>query len=642
MISDPPSQPIIIEGRPFLKRGPKSRNPNRTNAERVRQYRTRKGEDRKAHIAILDMETDPFDGASEILPFCAELYSDQFGAIVIWEENHELFILKLLAAIEALPGRYTIYAHNGGKFDFCYFIHKLRGVVKFKGRAIMSATIGEHELRDSFHILPEKLAAWKKDNFDYSKLKRSCRRKFREDILTYLHSDCVYLFDIVKSFIGEFGLKISIGQAAFSELKKSYKVQNVSENTDEFIRRYYLGGRVECMQGGGLFDSRDGKNGFGMYDVNSMYPFAMANFLHPVGNEYNWRRGNPGADTVFLDIECRGNGALVSRAADLETSQPIKSGERQRFYTTIWEFDTANRYNLISDVEILGVVDNGNRQNFAKFIVPLYERRQRVKADMRLLRAGNPNSYFNDPAFEELKKQDLLLKYLLNNSYGKFAQNPRNFREYFYTDIDAAPPDEWMEFLDPSIHSGLDDETIHKYSMPVMRTGETAVWCKPAFFPGQQTKKSRFNNVGTSASITGAARSILLSAMQGARDAIYCDTDCLIARSISGVEIHESKLGAWDLEERYDRVIIAGKKLYACEVAGLPDDHEKRIKARCKGASLVGLASDQLTKNRQTWQNYLDVLSDKTLLMTNPAPTFNRVGEQYYMKRRIRATVKTK
>jgi hypothetical protein len=621
-------QPIIIEGRPFLKRGPKPREGQSvSNVERARRHRQRKGAQRKEHIAVLDMETDPFDGTSEILPFCAELYSDKFGSIVIWEENHDLFILKLLAAIEALPDKYTIYAHNGGKFDFCYFIHKLRGIVKFKGRAIMAATVGNHELRDSLHILPEKLSAWKKDTFDYSKLTKRNRSRYKQDILSYLHSDCVYLFEIVKSFITEFGFKISIGQAAFSELKKSYRVRNVSEATDEFIRRYFLGGRVECLAGRGIFDSRDGPQDYSMYDVNSMYPAVMANFSHPVGDEYNWRRGSPGPDTVFIDVECRNDGALVSRAADAETSAPI-TGQRQRYHTTLWEFNAALRHNLISDVEIIGVVDNVQRHNFSKFILPLYERRQSVKRAMSNLRCSFPDNYWALQEHEEFKKQDLFLKYLLNNAYGKFAQNPRNFREYFYTDVDKAPPDDWLEFLDAA-----DDETFHKYSMPILRTRETAVWCKPS-------PSRKFNNVGTSASITGAARAVLLDAMQHAGDAIYCDTDCLIARSISGVTIDPSKLGAWDLEESYDTVIIAGKKLYACEIRGLPPDHEKRIKSRCKGAPLTGLAPDQATKNRQTWQNYLDLLADKTLLMTNQTPTFNRVGEQYYMKRRIHATAK--
>lgn len=621
-------EPIEIEAQERIRPGPRPylRRANMNKLQKMRAYRAEKGEDRKASIAVLDMETDPFDdGKSPILPFVCELYSDKFSPIIIWELDHERFAEKVVAAIESLPGRFTIYAHNGGKFDFMYFVYKLRGAVKFKGRAIMSAAIGNHELRDSLHILPEKLAAWKKDNFDYSKLARKNRTKFRSEILAYLHSDCVYLFDIVKSFITEFGFKISIGQAAFSELKKSYKVSHVSEQTDEFTRRYFFGGRVECLAGRGLFISNPGQTPYSMYDVNSMYPFAMANFSHPVGNEYNWRRGNPSKDTIFLDVECKNYGALVQRAADAETSQ-TPWGQRGHFFTTIWEFDTALKYDLIDDIKILGVVDNVERSDFSKFIVPMYDRRQAVKHSMRVLKSTHPDDYYLMQEYEELKKKDLFLKYLLNNSFGKFAQNPRKFKEFYYTDIDECPPDEWMRFLE-----GCDDETIHKYSMPVERKSNTSVWCKP-------TERRKFNNVGTAASITGAARSVLLQAMQGAMDAIYCDTDCLIAKSISGIEIDPSKLGAWDLEETYDEVIIAGKKLYAAKVQGFTDEHERRIKSRCKGAPLVGASTDQRLKNNQTWQNYLDLLGEKTLSMTNKTPTFDRTGRQYFMTRRIRAT----
>ena len=132
---------------------------------------------RKRCIAVLDMETDPFDEntKSPIFPFVAELYSDQFGSIVIWEETFDLFVLKVVTAIESLPDNYIIYAHNGGKFDWLFIVSKIRGIVKFKGRSIMVAKIGNHELRDSLHLLPEKLAAWKKDVFDYNKLKKKNR-----------------------------------------------------------------------------------------------------------------------------------------------------------------------------------------------------------------------------------------------------------------------------------------------------------------------------------------------------------------------------------------------------------------------------------------------------------------------------------
>lgn len=596
-----------------IKRGRQPRNKvtAMTNAECIKRSRAGKMDARIRRIAVLDFETDPFDKdkKAEILPFVCELYSDQFGSVVIWDEDFQRFIKKVVTAIEALPDAYTIYAHNGGKFDYLFLVRWLRGAVKFKGRAIMSCKIGNHELRDSLHILPEKLAAWKKDHFDYSKLKKGNRHKFRTDILEYLHSDCVYLFDIVKSFVGEFGLKISIGQAAFSELKKSYTVQNVSEPQDEFLRRYFFGGRVECIAGAGLFDNREGRGNFKLFDVNSMYPFTMANFQHPTGNDYEWRRGEISADTVFIDVECENVGAFVQRAADGLDAMPFYG--QGRYYVTKWEYDVALKYGLIKNVKIVGVVDNRQRHDFSKCILPLYDRRRAVKRALEELRASGEE---NSIAYEELHKQDLFLKYLLNNIFGKFAQNPRNFKEYFYTDAGARPPDDWMKFL-----KGADADTVHKFSMPVERSDDFEIWAKPS--PGR-----RYNNVGTAASITGAARAVLLEARQLAVDPIYCDTDSLIARDLPGLEINVAKLGAWKHEATFDRVIIAGRKLYACEVQGYPDGHDKRIKIRSKGAS--GLV----------WNDFEKMLANEIIETVNPAPTISKTGHQQYMKRRIRAT----
>src|SRR6266700_398518 len=569
--------PLIIPGStsegPRIGRPPLNRQRAMTNAECLKRSRAGKSEARLRHIAVLDFETDPFDAdlKSEILPFVCELYSDTFGSIVIWDDDFDTFVLKVVTEIEALPDAYTIYAHNGGKFDYLFLVRHLRGVVKFKGRAIMSCRIGAHELRDSLHILPEKLAAWKKDHFDYSKMKRCNRAKFRDEILAYLHSDCLYLFDIIKSFVSEFGLKISIGQAAFSELKKNYIVAPIKESTDEFLRRYFFGGRVECISGRGIFDSRTGNGDFKLYDVNSMYPHVMANRAHPIGDEYNWRRGSPSDDTIFIDVECRNFGAFVSRAS-VNPLDATAGKERGRFFVTKWEYDVAVKYGLIRDVELVGVVDNCVRSDFSLCILPLYLRRQAVKKELEALRvAGQENS----TAYEEFHKQDLFLKYLLNNIFGKFAQNPRNFKEYYYTDAGTMPPQDWMKFL-----QGCDDEIRHKYGMPVERSDNFEIWAKPS--PGR-----RFNNVGTAASITGAARAILLEAIQSARDPIYCDTDSLICRHLGDCDVDVSKLGAWKHEATFDRVIIAGRKLYACEVQGYPDGHEKRIKIRSKGA--VGL-----------------------------------------------------
>lgn len=628
-------RPLIVEP-PNVKRGPKPRGETAmTSTQRSERHRAPIRAMRKRCIAVLDMETDPFDNEKRtpVYPFCAELYSDQFGSIVIWEENFECFCELVNEAILSLPDQYTIYAHNGGKFDFMFMVKYLRGVVKFKGRAIMCAKIGNHELRDSLHILPEKLAAWKKDKFDYKKMRKSVRRKFRDEILTYLHSDCVYLFDIVKRFVSEFGLKISIGQAAFTELRKHYKVNHIEESTDAVLRPYFYGGRVECIAGRGIFDAGWRNQPYKLYDVNSMYPFVMSAFKHPIGSEYLWRRGNPGQDTIFVDLSCRNYGALVSRGESQEASTDL---ERGRFQTTIWEYEMALKHNLIEDIQIHWVIDCRTRTDFAKFIVPMYRRRQETKEIMgRLKKAGQEFS----TDYEETKKENILLKYLLTNSFGKFAQNPRRYKEYFYTEAGEKPDAEWLSFL-----NNADEDTRHRFSFPVERCEQFEVWARPS-------PDRRYNNVGTAASITGAARAVLMEARQNAVDPIYCDTDSLICRALNNTKIDPIELGAWDLEETFDEVIITGKKQYACKVSGRPDGHELRLKVRCKGADLRVVPTDSQgwplpdptadqwqRANAETWQRYENILDGQIIEAINKAPTISKIGEQDYIRRRIRAT----
>ena len=639
VITFPGALPVKL-GRPPLGEKPM------TKREQNIKYRAEKRISRLSHIAVLDMETDPFQiSGEEIQPFCAELYSDQFGAIVIWDEDYGSLVEKLIATIEALPDRYTIYAHNGGKFDFMFFVHKLRGIVRFKGRAIMSAKIGSHELRDSLHILPEKLAAWKKDRFDYRKMLKRNRNRFRDEILKYLHSDCVYLFDFVKRFTREFGLKISIGQAAFAELKKHYRPSQVKEHTDAALRPFFLGGRVECIGGMGLFESWHWQKPYKLYDVNSMYPFVMATRHHPIGNVYDRFPDDAiNENTVFLDLTCDSYGAFFVRTPEGElTMEHVKA---HRFQTTIWEYETALKYNLIDNVKIHWRVDCRERTTFKKFIVPMYDRRNETKQILYML---DKRGERDGDQYEETKKENIFLKYLLNNSYGKFAQNPSKYKEYCYTPHGKTPAEigepKWFDFM-PADNDGSEmaNDIRHDYGFPIERTAEFDVWARPS--PGR-----RYNNVGTAASITGAARAILLEARERAIDPIYCDTDSLICRDLPGFEIDEARLGAWKIEEIFDDVIITGKKTYCCKVAGLADGHERRLKVRSKGADLRirptdaegfeiadATAEQWLSANNQTWRRYLDILDGEIITAINRAPTFSKTGQQSYLTRRIRAT----
>lgn len=579
-----------------------------SGAERAQKSKNVKREKRHGNIAVLDTETDPFDKVTKrkVFPFLAVLYSDNFETVIIWEDDFKLWVRKVVAAILALPEEYTIYAHNGGRFDFMFLVSEMRGSISFKGRGIMDARIGPHHLRDSFHLIPERLAAYQKDVFDYTKLERNVRHAHRDDIVKYCINDCRYLLDLVKKFVADFGLKLSIGQAAMAEIKKHYEVEKFSEGWDEYVRDYFFGGRVECIAGRGHFIGP-----YKLFDGNSAYPAAMRNYQHPIGgmSDYRIRPGIPGNDTVFVDVTCTNNGALICRSETGETTARVTQG---RFKTTIWEYQTALELNLISNVNVHWCLDCTRRSDFRLFVDPLYDKRQALKQFMEQLKASGQQL---SAAFVEAKKDDMFYKFLLNNGYGKFATNPRKFREHYITDPNALPPDSWFK-TDPE-HSRL----------PEFEHAQYWIWSKPA-------PQFTYYNVGTAASITGAQRAVLLHAIHNAVDPIYCDTDSIICRELRNVDFHKSRLGAWDLEDEFTAVEIAGKKLYAVQHA--------KPKIRTPEQLERGISPDYTVKSKGTdgvlWNEIAAMVDGESFVKTNFGPTLTRFGNQDYISRTIRAT----
>lgn len=614
--------PIILQPTPAerIKRGPKPQGDVAMSRREIKKRsQSKRAAARLQNIAILDMETDPFDKSrplDKIKPFAACLYCDDFEPVIIWEENEDDFVSAVLQAIENLPHEYTIFAHNGGKFDYLFLLHRLRGFVSFKGRGIMSAKIGRHTLRDSYHIIPERLAAIQKDAFNYEKMRKSVRHKYRNEILRYLVNDCVYLLDVVKKFIAEFGLKLSIGQAAKAELQKHYKVETLGDRQDAFLRNYFFGGRCECVGGRGVFGSNViEKRPFHLYDVNSMYPHVMAAYSHPMGNQFTVRGGAPGVQTCFIELECRNFGALVKRGDDGEISADFDHGI---FRTTIWEYQTALKHGLIEAVKINWCIDFAARSDFSKFVLPRYEKRFAVKARLKTLQEGTPEWF-------ETRKDDTFLKLILNNAYGKFAQNPRDFKDYYLTseneipDInDCSGAVKTLAALQPEL---ADQAVLKEWGYrPSSECEGFWIWSRPQAF-------RQFYNVATAASITGASRAVLLDALATADDPVYCDTDSIICRGLPGTDLHNERLGAWKIEAELDEVIVAGKKLYGYKIAGVPDGQPGRVKVRSKGVQDV------------TWHDLERMLDDELLTFVNPAPTFTKMGTQSYMTRNVRATV---
>lgn len=563
-------------------------------------------------VATLDFETDPFDNKkpfAPIEPFCAVLFAPSYGTTVLWREtteDMETFGKRVVDAITELPDKYIIYAHNGGKFDYMFLMKWLRKDVMFKGSAIMTASIGNHQLRDSLHICPGKLANFKKDDFDYSLLLPKNRNKpsNKKKIIDYCTSDCRYLHERVSHFLSRHGFKLSVGQAAMAALKKIY-TQNmrIGENTDTWTRPFFFGGRSECIQGRVWL-----KQPLKMFDVNSMYPSVMAYCKHPADGQFYEHARQPTPDTIFIELECDNNNALLSRVE--EDTEEVQAGsvttgtKHGVFKTTIWEYNVAKKYNLIDNVRIIRCLDYCNRTTFSEFILPAYERRQELKS----LLDAHPDK--NSPPYIELWLESEDIKLLLNNSYGKFAQNPRRFKESYITDPGEQPPDDAENPWGLSQADGV--------RFPTTRTASYEIWERP-------TKIRRYNNVGIGASITGAARAKLMEAIQCAVDPYYCDTDSLLCTDLdpSRIEINPSKLGAWKHEDSWDEAIIVAKKGYY-----LYNSTSGKEKMRWKG-----IGFDALSRNL-----YERTFAGETVQTLARGVTLKKDGSSLYMPRAAKAT----
>lgn len=480
----------------------------------------------KRTIAVIDAETDPFKYKRVPKPFCWGFYDGEIY-ISFWGNSLLECTDALLDYLESRDDELLIYAHNGGKFDFLFFVEKLLGKIRIVNGRILEARLGIHTLRDSYAILPislKKLGAGKKE-INYELMEKNVREDHKDEILEYLEADCISLRNVVVAFIDKFGESLTVGSTAMKEFKKFHKFETVSAGFDKFHRNYYFGGRCQCFEIGVIQTS------ILVFDINSAYPDAMSKMMHPIGNTSEINK-SISQKTMFVCWEGLNKNAVPVR----EKTGLNFSVEKGIFWTTIHEFNMALEYDLIAPKRIIHTVDFDKWMSFDAFVEYFYTMRQFAK--------DNNNNF-----------DEIFYKLILNSAYGKFAQNPEN-----YTDSIILP---WGEIPD--------DEYTMEY-----RHDQYAIWSKPAF------SHARYN-VATAASITGGVRSVLLKGLANSTRPLYCDTDSIFCNDMIG-DFDAKKLGAWKHEATGDTIAIAGKKLYALV------ENDKCIKKASKGANLPPLA----------------------------------------------------
>ena len=137
---------------------------------------------------------------------------------------------------------------------------------------------------------------------------------------------------------------------------------------------------------------------------------------------------------------------------------------------------------------------------------------------------------------------------------------------------------------------------------------------------------SAYNDCFVAASVTGAARALLMDAIIHCKRPIYCDTDSIVCEGLGdNTVLSPTELGAWDLEGEGDCIYIYGKKVYALYNEGKPyTDKKGNEKTANKGVKMKATEIKDLVLGHDfIWQN--------------EAPSFKRDGRVLFIERKLSA-----
>jgi len=525
-------------------------------------------------IYTIDVETDPFEHNRDPLPFACGLYTGD-NWFVFWGDD---CIAQCHAKLLQLPPA-IVYAHNGGKFDFYYMMDWIADkteILIINGRIVKATThTVKHEMRDSFAIMPFALKQYKKERIDYRCFERETRDANRKEITKYLKKDCVYLHELCVEFQDRFGDNLTIAATSMKELKKLYEFETLTSREDDMIRApFYFGGRVQCFEKGIIKPTRGAT--IKCYDLNQCYPYAMRTFPHPISVPDARPSNDITENTFFLTVIGRNHNAFPKRSKDgLHFDVPY--GE---FNVSIHEYNAAIETGLFECEDIVQCYNFRQSTTFDKFVDKFHTLRRDAQ-----LHGDDIGALF--------------YKYVGNSCYGKFAQNPDDYYNFMLTD-------------DKTNLNPLHDPDGY-FPCTIIGFAGYILWKQP----NHSVKRY---NVATGASITGAARSLMIRALAHAKRPLYCDTDSILCEELNDVPIDPTKIGNWKLEKTGNLFALGGRKLYALF------DGKECVKMASKG---VHLTSDEIVQ----------VCKGKSVTWKKDAPTFNfRTHSASYISRTVKMT----
>jgi len=560
----------------------------------------------KFKIAAADFETTPFKFGRVPKPFCFG-FKTRDNYYSEWAEEGEPCAKAFVDYIQKIKEPHIIYFHNGGRFDVLFlskYINPER-ITMIDGR-VVSCRIGIHEIRDSMAIFPMALkSAIGKDAFDYSKLEKENRDKYRDEILGYLKSDCEYLLSLMLTFVAQTTTERSrtiprtAAGAAYKQLLKTCpQPLNISPKNpeqaekwlqeqrdhDAYFRQYYKGGRVQPFEFGVL------EGAFTLYDVNSMYPAVMKNYPYPRGRKYTVLNGGrlnsdgwvAGFKGQMYFIHFKGECSEIPWKDEV-TKKTYYSKHEGEFFLCSHELRAAMILGKVRIDEVLEIRIPAVVQSFGAHVDKFYSLRK--------------TEGVNDKAL------DTYFKLCLNAPYGRFAYDWRNYSEQIFDNCDGS----------------LDYAALKKGGWRESETycdEDGLLECR--ILEHDNTRES-YLDVAIGAAITSAARAELMMAIASAKRPIYCDTDSLLCEGLGeGVKTGKA-LGEWKLELECDRAAISGRKLYALFKG------EAMIKDASKGVRLTPKQHLHIAANPGEFATY-----------EREAPTMRLGKKPVFITRRVR------
>jgi len=347
------------------------------------------------------------------------------GDTFIHFEKLDLFIHYIIhrSDHDSIPIR-RYYAHFGGIYDFLFLLDAfLRhpdlsvSAITPRGSGILSFTVRTARNRivfyDSSALFPFSLkklthsfgVTHRKMEIDHSKVTR-----VTPQLLKYLKYDCIGLYESLKKFfktpiIQDAGAAATLAGQALKVYRRRYldrPIESLSVSCDHFMRRAYAGGRTEIFKP--LFEGKRSAH-LHCYDVNSLYPFVMADYEFPGSCEEVTNEKLDLSKMGFIEGE-----VLVPEGTYLPL---LWTRENQTFKKFI--FPTGRFKGVWSTLELKEAIELGAKLTdfkqayyftnigpiFKKYVEDLYQMRLDSKDEV----------------------QSIIAKLLLNSLYGRFGIN---------------------------------------------------------------------------------------------------------------------------------------------------------------------------------------------------------------------------